>query len=91
MNYKIKLWGQLKQKAGKEFIHMESIEELNMQDIVLRICEMEPALREVLLKSPSSIHPSILIFVNDNQYEYDKQSPIKKSDQITFMSPIAGG
>ncbi|EDM28639.1 hypothetical protein LNTAR_08719 [Lentisphaera araneosa HTCC2155] len=91
MNYKIKLWGQLKQKAGKEFIHMESIEELNIQDIVLRICEMEPSLSEVLLKSSSSIHPSILIFVNDNQYEHDKQSPIKKSDPITFMSPIAGG
>lgn len=45
----------------------------------------------VLFHSDGRLHPSILLFVGDNQVRWDQEFELSDHDVITLLSPISGG
>ncbi len=48
-------------------------------------------LRAVLFDSDGRLHPSILLFVGDDQIRWDQEVELSDHDVITLLSPISGG
>ena len=48
-------------------------------------------LRRLLLDDRGELQPTILMFVNDNQVSREKDITIQDGDEVSFLSPIAGG
>jgi molybdopterin converting factor small subunit len=49
------------------------------------------ALRRLLVDGEGRLQPTILLFVNDRQVAYGEDLALKDGDEISFLSPIAGG
>ena len=48
-------------------------------------------LRDLLLKSDGSIHPSTLAFVGNRQIRWSDPPQLRDGDVVTLLSPISGG
>lgn len=48
-------------------------------------------LEQVLFDAQGKLHPSILLFVRDEQTRWDAARPLDEHDVVTILSPISGG
>ena len=63
-----------------------------IRDLVVRAAEGHgDPLRGLLLAADGSPHPSLLIFVGDEQVRPDAPRELRPDDVVTLMPPIAGG
>ena len=85
----VSLWGQLKNALQKNSVRLELSEPYTVQNAFCQLARCQPEVRELLLTSDGQCNPSILIFVNGRQQAVDK--PLDEGDQLSLMSPIAGG
>lgn len=83
---------QLKRAAGtgRETIELES--PAMLRDLVLLIAERHgDALKPMLLDGNADLHPSILVFVNDEQCRDVADRELQSNDTVAFLPPISGG
>jgi molybdopterin converting factor small subunit len=92
MKVTVEYAAQVKQAAGVGSETVELGDGCSVQDLVGRVAELhgEP-LQRVILDADGKLHPSILLFVGDNQVRGDNPVPLHESDVVTFLSPISGG
>ncbi|NQZ59127.1 MAG: MoaD/ThiS family protein [Lentisphaeraceae bacterium] len=91
MIFKIKLWGQLKQLNGDEFRSVELTDKPTIENLLNKLAVEAQAISHFLVDEKKTLSTSILVFINGNQHVWGTAGDIKESDEITLMSPIAGG
>ena len=60
------------------------------QDVVRQVAEMhDDSLRQLILDPSGQLHPSILLFVGDEQIAWETPFSLKNCDVITILSPVS--
>lgn len=92
MQITVEYAAQIKRAAGTPRDDIELESPATLADVVAAIAvKRGDALRGTLLSAQSTVHPSILIFVGDNQVRDAMDHPVQDGDVVTFLSPISGG
>ena len=88
---RVRYLAQLKQAAGTPGEAVELPAPCPVRDLLLLLAARhgEP-LQKLLLAPDGSPQPTILVFVGDEQVASDGPS-LKDGDDVTLLSPIAGG
>jgi len=83
---------QLKQAAGRQTESVELPENADIAQLLDVVADKHSArMRQLLFSSDGSVLPAILIFVNDQQVRLRGFNPLREGDDVTLLSPIAGG
>ena len=83
---------QLKDAAGCSGECIEMADGTTVQDLVRAIAKAHGGrLAELLLDEAGALRGSALLFVGDDQAEWDEVCPLRDGVTITLMSPLAGG
>ncbi len=92
MNVSIRYMAQLKHAAGVAREQATLDAACSPHELVTRraACHGE-ALHRLLLDGAGRLHPTILLFVGDEQATPAAGYLLKDGDQITVLAPIAGG
>lgn len=86
----VKYMAQLKQAAGAGAEETEVDMGCTVAAFVHRLGG-RPALRKLLLDGESKPQRALLVFVGDEQVSSDSARLLKDGDQLTLLTPMAGG
>ena len=92
MQITVEYSAQVKRAAGtgRETVELDGTPSL--RDVALHVAGLHGGdLSAVLLDGKGNIHPSILIFVGDDQVRGDDDRPLAEGNTVAFLSPISGG
>ncbi|MGF1578485.1 MAG: MoaD/ThiS family protein [Gemmataceae bacterium] len=82
---------QIKVAAGTGEEQIELPESASVADLVQAITDRHKGLKNLLLDEQGLLRPTILVFINDAQADDGMRTTLKDSDDVSFLSPIAGG
>ena len=83
---------QLKKAASKASERFSFATPCTLDDVVRRVIEEHGEdISGLLLDETQKPHPSILIFVGENQVPTGSSLLLEDGESITFLSPISGG
>lgn len=88
MKITVKYMAQLKRAAGIEGEEVEIHSGCTVGALVCRLAQRE-AVRAFLIDGDSRPQRALLVFVGDEQV--DAARTLKDNDQITLLTPMAGG
>ncbi len=92
MNVTVEYAAQVKKAAGIASEQLEIAENATVQEVVLQVAETRgQALADLILDGAGGIHPSILLFVGDDQVAWDPPVALRERDTLTILSPVSGG
>ena len=92
MQVTVEYAAQVKQAAGVGSETVELDEGSSVRDLILRVADRHgDPLRRVILGGDGNPHPSILLFVDDNQIRWDSTEPLRDANVVTLLSPVSGG
>jgi molybdopterin converting factor small subunit len=89
MNVGVRYLAQLRRLAGRSAEQVALPEPYTTGHLVAVLAERYPALRPALLDEQGQPRRSVLVFVGDEQVNLDR--PLGERDEVTFLTPIAGG
>jgi molybdopterin converting factor small subunit len=88
----VRFMAQLRHAAGVAAEVIELPEPCSPAALVqLLVKRHGEGLRLLLLDASGKLHPTILMFVNDEQGSGSDVALLQDGDEVTFLSPIAGG
>ena len=92
MKVTVNYLAQLKQVAGIPSENIVVDEAYSVRDLVQQVAKKhgEP-LRSFLLDTEGSLRNSILVIVGDEQVHWETPMQLNEGDEISFLSPLAGG
>ena len=92
MKVTVNYLAQLKQVAGIASENIVVDEAYSVRDLVQQVAKKhgEP-LRSFLLDTEGSLRNSILVIVGDDQVHWETPMQLNEGDEISFLSPLAGG
>ncbi len=83
---------QIKTAAGVPAEDWELAQPCTAAELVRQVTDKHGnSLRRMLLDESGQMQPTILLFVNDEQVDDADKHLIQDGDEVTFLSPIAGG
>ena len=83
---------QFKDAAGCAGETFELSVGAGLQDAVRAVAKAHPGrLAELLLDASGALRSSALVFVGDEQVEWDEDEPLRDGATVTLMAPLAGG
>lgn len=83
---------QLKRAAGISSETVELKAGGSLGDLVSEIARRhDGTLKRLLFADEGSLHPSVLLFVGDEQVRAEMNLELRDRDVVTFLSPISGG
>jgi MoaD family protein len=92
MQITVEYAAQLKRAAGVGRETVELAPSATLRDLVHHAAERHgDALQAVLLDASRGLHPSILVFVNDEQCRDPAGRELTDGDTVAFLPPISGG
>lgn len=92
MNITVEYAAQVKKAAGIAAETLDVPDATTAQDIVRQVADAHgAALSELILDAEGRLHPSILMFVGDDQIAWDTALTLQNSDVVTILSPVSGG
>ena len=92
MKVTIEYAAQVKRAAGTASEGVEVEPPCTVQQLVSRVAENHgDPLKSLLLDSNGQLHPSILLFVGDDQIRWKTAVELSDRDVVTILSPISGG
>ena len=92
MNVTIEYAAQIKRAAGVASEQVTLDDDATLRAAVQAAIERhDESFRSVLLNADGDIHPSILVFVGEEQVRPDADPSLNDGDRITLLSPISGG
>lgn len=93
MKVTVHLHGQARTAAaGNASMVVELNVDATVRHLVSQLCDTHgPALRGLLLAGQDCLAATVLIFVGDQQMDVDDLHLLQDGDEITFLTPIAGG
>ena len=89
MNVVVRYFAQLRQDAGRAYERVRLPDPCSVADLVKHLTLANERLRGVLLDGDGEVRASLLVFVGDEQS--GKQRTLNDGDEVTLMTPIAGG
>ena len=92
MKIRIRYCGQLKQAAGCASEEVDAGGELSAQELITNLAAShgEP-LTGYILDEGGRLRPTVLVFVNEEQLDWEVARELGDGDELVFMSAIAGG
>lgn len=91
MKITVEYASQIKRVTGTETEEYELEENGTLQDLILLVSQKHDAELHSLLFKEEILHPSILLFVKDNQVRWEDNPELADGDRVTLLSPISGG
>jgi molybdopterin converting factor small subunit len=92
MQIHVEYAAQLKRAAGTGRETVELNASATLSDLIRLVAERHgDVLKPVLLDGNGNLHPSILVFVNDEQCRDAAGRELNDRDTVAFLSPISGG
>lgn len=92
MQVTVEYAAQVKRAAGVASESVDVDDGCSVQDALSRIAEQHgDPLAKLLLGEEGRLHPSILLFVGDEQVRWETPRQLSAGDVITILSPISGG
>jgi sulfur-carrier protein len=92
MQITVEYAAQLKRAAGTGREIVELGPAATLSELVQRVAERHgDALKPLLLDASGGLHPSILVFVNDEQCRDAAGRALKDGDTVALLPPISGG
>lgn len=92
MKIVVEYTAQVKKAAGvgkEEFVLNEGS---TLQDLVRQVAEQhEASLKSILFPNSKELHPSILLFVSNQQVLWEEPFTLESHHVVTILSPISGG
>ena len=92
MHVAVRYMAQLRQAAGtsSESVALEG--PCSVRQLLLRLAERHGRpLRDLLLDAGGGPQPTVLVFVGDQQVSWETPVTLRDGDQVTVLSPMAGG
>ena len=91
MKVTVEYAAQVKKATGKGGEDVELPDGSSLQELVHTIAtQYSDEVSRVLLNETGQLHPSILVFVDDEQLR-DSDALLADGQRVTFLSPISGG
>lgn len=92
MKLTVRFAAQAREAAGAAQVTVDLDGAATVRDLVLALAARhgEP-LRKLLLKAEGTPHPSLLVFVGDEQVRVDDPRALRAGDTVCVMTPISGG
>ena len=92
MQITVEYSAQLKRAAGTGAETIELADGATLNDLVAAVvAKHDDALQAILVGEGGGVHPSILVFVNDQQIRNDDNCDLTDGTTVAFLSPISGG
>ncbi|QDT42506.1 ThiS family protein [Gimesia alba] len=83
---------QVKKAAGVGKEEFEVNEGSSLQELVKQVAENHAAsLKSILFPNSDELHPSILLFVSNQQVLWEEPFTLEPHHVVTILSPISGG
>ncbi len=92
MKINVTYMAQARKATGLTSEELELDKQYTVQEMIIKkLCKTHEKLGKYILKKDDTIRKIILIFVGNEKIEADIPVNLKDNDQITIMTPIAGG
>lgn len=92
MKIVVEYTAQVKKAAGVSKEEFEVNEGTTLQELVKKVAEQHGAsLQSLLFPDSVDLHPSILLFVSNEQVLWDEPLTLDAHHVVTILSPISGG
>tara|TARA_R110002095_G_scaffold205518_4_gene188950 strand:+ start:3534 stop:3812 length:279 start_codon:yes stop_codon:yes gene_type:complete len=92
MKIVVEYTAQVKKAAGLSREEFEMNEGSTLQELVKAIAEQHgPSLKSILFPDSTELHPSILLFISNEQVLWDEPVTLEPHHVVTILSPISGG
>ena len=92
MKVTIEYAAQVKRIAGVGSETVEIDSQSTVQAAIRQAAEIHGSeFRNIVLDSEGQLHPSILLFVGDEQVRWDQEFELQDGNVVTLLSPISGG
>jgi MoaD family protein len=91
MRITVRYSAQARTLLGKASEPLELAKPLTVREVVMLLGENHPELRRLLLNQQGEPHPSLLLFLDDEQVEAGSAQVLRDGDSISILPPIAGG
>ena len=92
MKIKVEYTAQVKKAAGTCTEEYEIPPGSTLQDLVKQIAETHStALKPLLFPDSEVLHPSILLFVSNEQVLWEEPRTLEPQQVVSILSPISGG
>lgn len=92
MKIVVEYTAQVKKAAGVSKEEFEVNEGSTLQDLVKQVATRhEAALKPILFPNSEELHPSILLFVSNQQVLWNESLTLEPHHIVTILSPISGG
>ena len=92
MKIKVEFTAQVKKAAGTGTEEYEIPPGSTLQDLVKQIAETHStALKPLLFPDSEVLHPSILLFVSNEQVLWEEPRTLEPQQVVSILSPISGG
>ena len=92
MKIVVEYTAQVKKAAGVSQEEFEINEGGTLQELVTQVAEKhEASLKPILFPHSEELHPSILLFVSNQQVLWDDPFTLEPHHVVTILSPISGG
>lgn len=92
MKVTVQYTAQAKRAVGTATESLDVEPDCTVQDLVRRVAEHHgDSLAGMLFAGQEQLHPSILLFLGDDQVRWDTPVPLRDDDVVTILSPISGG
>ncbi|QDU09094.1 MoaD/ThiS family protein [Gimesia aquarii] len=92
MNIVVEYTAQVKKAVGQSREDFQVNDGCTLQELVKQVSEKhESNLKSMLFPDSEELHPSILLFVADQQVLWSEALTLQPNQVVTILSPISGG
>lgn len=90
MRVNLQYMGQVKLAAGTSAETLDLPGPVTPMQLLHAVVERRPGLKRLLLPDEGQ-HPSVLLFVGEEQLDLAHADPLPDGCEVTMLTPIAGG
>lgn len=91
MRLAVRYMAQVKRAAGRAGDEIELDVPSPAGEVLARLAGTDQALRPLLLDATGNIQRALLLFLGDEQITHDQLVPRCDGEELTILSPMAGG
>jgi len=91
MRITIRYSAQARQAVGQDSESLQLDGPTSVRELLIRLSERHSGLRRLVTNDSGKPHPSLLLFVGEEQVDSDSPRALADGEVISILPPIAGG
>ena len=92
MKVKVEYSAQIKRAAGVSADELDVADDARLQAVIRQAGELRgESVQSILFPEGSELHPSILVFMDDDQVRWADNPCVESCRSVTLVSPVSGG